>query len=68
VTHKHSISKAVKELDKEILFWGNIPDTLEKHKIYDKKSIKEVLDELEIQNNKIRGFVYDQMKLREEAK
>ena len=60
----HKINKAVKELDKGYLFWGNITDVLEKNNIYKKNEIKQVLDELGIENKKLRHFVYDQMELK----
>jgi len=68
VHKRNKIEKAIKELDKEFLFWGNIPDVLEKNKIYDKEEVKKVLDELDIKNPKLRNFVYDQMELRKSDK
>lgn len=62
------IDKVITELDKNFLFWGNIPDTLGKYELYDRKSIKEVLDYLDNRKTPLpkglRSFVYDQMRLR----
>lgn len=63
---KMTIEKATRELDKSTMFWGNIPDVLEENKIYDKKDVKTVLDNLGIENKKLRHFVYDQMEARKE--
>ena len=64
MVHKRKVEKSIKELNREYLFWGNIPDVLEKNKVFDKKDIKKVLDELGIRNTKARKFVYEQMELR----
>lgn len=68
------IDKAITELNKyDSLFWGNIADTLEKYKLYDRASAKEVIDYLEwhgmIPTKKgMKNYVYDQLKLRKQQK
>lgn len=62
------VQKAVKELNKpQYVFLGSVPDVLEKFKIFDKKEIKEVMDNTVFPlSNKQRGFVYEQMETRKE--
>lgn len=63
---KANIEKATKKLDKPTMFWGHIADVLEENKVYAKKDVKTVLDNLGIESKEVRHFVYDQMEGRKE--
>ena len=51
------------ELEGEIIFWGRIADILEANKVF-KFEAKDVLDSLNINNKRLRHFIYEQLDLR----
>ena len=57
--------EAIQEVEKEgdFILWGRIADIFEE-KLLTKSEAKEVLDFLDINNKKLRHFVYEQLELR----